>query len=148
MKCLKCFFCRFLYMATKLQLDNSSIEQKLISDSSTKSKLSFSENKVVFSGVNSGTACVLENIGTPTAGSHGVNKSYVDNAVQLGNTGLNWKEAVYVRTTANVGASYASNTITGAILRSKLVVVCLPVYSSTAVSTAFHCTALGSRLLI
>jgi hypothetical protein len=100
---------------SKLELDNSSLTHRLISGNAQRAKMSMTDNAFTFSGANSATRAELLNVAEPTNATSAATKAYVDSQVSNNALGLQWKDPARCRTSADLSASYGSNTITAAV---------------------------------
>ena len=100
---------------SKLELDNSSVTHRLISGNAQRAKMSMTTDAFTFSGANSATRAELKNVAEPTTATSAATKAYVDAQVSNNALGLQWKDPARCRTTADLGASYGSNTLTATI---------------------------------
>jgi hypothetical protein len=75
-------------------------------------KQSYSAGEITFQGATSGHKVTLSNVQNPVADSDAATKAYVDSQMSGVQLGLSWKDAVRVRTTGNLDATYASGTLT------------------------------------
>jgi hypothetical protein len=94
-------------------LTNSNLECRSTSGNNpTLLKLAFTDATLRLEGATSGTKVILDNVAEPTQSAHSATKAYVDNAVSGISMGLAWKDAVQVRTTENLVATYSGGTLT------------------------------------
>lgn len=94
-------------------LTNSALECRISGvGGATLVKQSFSNASIQFQGANSGAKVKLTNVLDPASASDVATKSYVDSVTSGLTLGLSWKDAVRVRTTGNLDATYASGTLT------------------------------------
>jgi len=77
-------------------------------DNAAHAAINLSALAVATANVNMG-GFLINNLGTPTAGTDAANKSYVDNTV----AGLSWKDSVRLASTANVNTAAAAGPIDG-----------------------------------
>ena len=75
-------------------------------------KMAFADANLRLEGATSGTKVTLDNLAEPTQATHATTKSYVDSAVSGISMGLAWKDAVQVRTTEHLAATYSGGTLT------------------------------------
>ena len=78
----------------------------------TKVKLVPTNDVLTVQGATAGTKVKLSNLADPTANTDGATKSYVDTQIQSNIQGLKWKAPCVVKTTADLGGTFSSNTIT------------------------------------
>lgn len=94
-------------------LTNSALECKVAgTGGATLVKSSFTNGVITYQGATSGTKVKLTNVLDPASASDVATKNYVDGQLSGVTLGLSWKEAVRVRTTGNLDATYASGTLT------------------------------------
>jgi len=94
-------------------LTNANLECRSTAGSfPTLCKLAFSDANLRLEGATSGTKVAIDNVAEPTLASHATTKNYVDSALSGISLGLAWKDAVQVRTTENLAATYSGGTLT------------------------------------
>ena len=75
-------------------------------------KMAFTDANLRVEGATSGTKVTIDNVAEPTQAANAATKAYVDSAVSGISMGLAWKDAVQMRTTANLDAAYSGGTLT------------------------------------
>jgi hypothetical protein len=78
----------------------------------TKVKLVPTNDVLTVQGSTAGTRVKLTNLADPTANTDGATKSYVDTQIQSNIQGLKWKSPCAAKSTADLGGTFSSNTIT------------------------------------
>ena len=78
----------------------------------TKVKLVPTNDLLTVQGSTAGTRVKLTNLADPTANTDGATKSYVDTQIQSNIQGLKWKSPCAAKSTADLGGTFSSNTIT------------------------------------
>jgi len=93
-------------------LSNTALENKSLTPAQTKSKITFSQDKITLSGQTSGTRCLVSNVAEPVASTDCATKSYVDTKILDQNVGLSWKNPVEaLQTSALPANTFSSGTI-------------------------------------
>ena len=96
----------------KLANDNLRFYTSSGGSETTKIKLKATNNTLSIEGATAGTTTLLSNLTNPSGAQDAATKSYVDTQLSSKINGLTWKEAVVVRTTANLASSFSGNVIT------------------------------------
>ena len=78
----------------------------------TKIKLVPTNDVLTVQGATAGTRVKLSNLADPTGNTDGATKSYVDTQIQSNIQGLKWKSPCVAKSTADLGGTFSSNTIT------------------------------------
>ena len=96
-------------MSQQSVLTNSALECK--NSTITLVKQSFTNDQITFTGA-SGNKIALKNAAEPTVDSDVATKNYVDSQVSGMGLSISWKNAVKVRTTADLDATLSGGTLT------------------------------------
>ena len=78
----------------------------------TKVKLVPTNDVLTVQGSTAGTRVKLTNLADPTANTDGATESYVDTQIQSNIQDLKWKSPCAAKSTADLGGTFSSNTIT------------------------------------